>query len=154
MMSLSVGQLLSAYFLPGSFSIWMSPVGRLMSCWMHSNYAPSVWALCFICCWWSSIPVPCLLMYSNTEGSDITELTEVDRKAPREFVIGHTRNITTGLEPKDAAGWNKLDIERCVSQPAVYLFFMILGQSGHIFQYPVCSNRLRLSVPAPEWYYG
>ena len=41
-----------------------------------------------------------------------------------------TRNITPGLEPKDAAGWNKLDIERCVSQPAVYLFFMILGQSG------------------------
>ena len=40
-----------------------------------------------------------------------------------------TRNITPGLEPKDAAGWNKLDIERCVSQPAVYLFFMILGQS-------------------------
>lgn len=36
--------------LPGSFSIWMSPAGRLMSCWMHSNYAPSVWALCFICC--------------------------------------------------------------------------------------------------------
>ena len=26
----------------------------------------------------------------NTEGSDITELTEVDRKAPREFVIGHS----------------------------------------------------------------
>ena len=41
-----------------------------------------------------------------------------------------TRNITPGLEPKDTAGWNKLDIERCVSQPAVYLFFMILGQSG------------------------
>ena len=41
-----------------------------------------------------------------------------------------TRNITPGLEPKDASGWNKLDIDRCVSQPAVYLFFMILGQSG------------------------
>ena len=41
-----------------------------------------------------------------------------------------TRNITPGLEPKDTVGWNKLDIERCVSQPAVYLFFMILGQSG------------------------
>ena len=45
-----------------------------------------------------------------------------------------TRSITPGLEPKDTAGWNKLDIERCVSQPAVYLFFMILGQSGIYIQ--------------------
>lgn len=33
-----------------------------------------------------------------------------------------TRNITPGMEPKDAAGWDKLDIEKCVSQPVVYLF--------------------------------
>ena len=35
-----------------------------------------------------------------------------------------TRNITPGLEPKDTAGWNKLDIERCVSQPAVFICFL------------------------------
>ena len=28
------------------------------------------------------------------------------------------------------SGWNKLDIDRCVSQPAVLSVFMILGQSG------------------------
>ena len=39
-----------------------------------------------------------------------------------------TRNITPGLEPDDDKGWNKLDIDRCVSQPGIYLFFMILGQ--------------------------
>ncbi len=42
-----------------------------------------------------------------------------------------TRNITPGLEPKDTVGWNKLDIERCVSQPAVYLFFYDSGTVGH-----------------------
>ena len=41
-----------------------------------------------------------------------------------------TRNITPGLEPEDDKGWDKLDIERCVSQPGIYLFFMILGQLG------------------------
>ena len=41
-----------------------------------------------------------------------------------------TRNITPGLEPDDDKGWNKLDIDRCVSQPGIYLFFMILGQLG------------------------
>ena len=46
------------------------------------------------------------------------------------FGMEATRNITPGMEPKDATGWNKLDIEKCVSQPVVYLFFMILGQMG------------------------
>ena len=46
------------------------------------------------------------------------------------FGMEATRNITPGMEPKDAAGWDKLDIEKCVSQPVVYLFFMILGQMG------------------------
>lgn len=46
------------------------------------------------------------------------------------FGMEATRNITPGMEPKDAAGWDKLDIEKCVSQPIVYLFFMILGQMG------------------------
>ena len=46
------------------------------------------------------------------------------------FGMEATRNITPGMEPKDATGWNKLDIEKCISQPVVYLFFMILGQMG------------------------
>lgn len=46
------------------------------------------------------------------------------------FGMEATRNITPGMEPKDAGGWDKLDIEKCVSQPVVYLFFMILGQMG------------------------
>lgn len=46
------------------------------------------------------------------------------------FGMEATRNITPGMEPKGAAGWDKLDIEKCVSQPVVYLFFMILGQMG------------------------
>ena len=31
------------------------------------------------------------------------------------FGMEATRNITPGMEPKDATGWNKLDIEKCVS---------------------------------------
>lgn len=42
-----------------------------------------------------------------------------------------TRNITPGLEPEDDKGWDKLDIERCVSQPGIYLFFMIWGNWVH-----------------------
>lgn len=39
------------------------------------------------------------------------------------FGMEATRNITPGMEPKkDATGWNKLDIEKCISQPVVYLF--------------------------------
>ncbi len=46
------------------------------------------------------------------------------------FGMEATHNITPGMEPIDAVGWDKLDIEKCVSQPVVYLFFMILGQMG------------------------
>ncbi len=38
------------------------------------------------------------------------------------FWHGGNAYITPGMEPKDATGWNKLDIEKCVSQPVVYLF--------------------------------
>ena len=38
-----------------------------------------------------------------------------------------TRNITPGLEPKDTAGWNKLDIERCVS---CLLYTSIISKSS------------------------
>ncbi len=41
-----------------------------------------------------------------------------------------TRKITPGLKNNNDKGWNKLDIDRCVSQPGIYLFFMILGQLG------------------------
>ena len=51
------------------------------------------------------------------------------------FGMEATRNITPGMEPKDAAGWDKLDIEKCVSQPVVYLFFMILGQMGTVLDW-------------------
>lgn len=38
--------------------------------------------------------------------------------------------ITPGNEPTTEAEWDKLDIERSAAQPAIYLFFMILGQLG------------------------
>lgn len=38
--------------------------------------------------------------------------------------------ITPGNEPTTEEGWDKLDIERSAAQPAIYLFFMILGQLG------------------------
>ena len=38
--------------------------------------------------------------------------------------------ITPGNEPATGEGWDKLDIERSAAQPAIYLFFMILGQIG------------------------
>lgn len=38
--------------------------------------------------------------------------------------------IKPGLEPVDGEGWDKLDIERSIAQPGIYLFFMILGQLG------------------------
>lgn len=38
--------------------------------------------------------------------------------------------ITPGLEPKTEEAWDKLDIERSIAQPGIYLFFMILGQLG------------------------
>lgn len=41
-----------------------------------------------------------------------------------------TEKITPGNEPLTGEGWDKLDIERSAAQPAIYLFFMILGQLG------------------------
>lgn len=38
--------------------------------------------------------------------------------------------ITPGMEPTTAEGWDKLDIERSIAQPGIYLFFMLLGQLG------------------------
>ena len=38
--------------------------------------------------------------------------------------------IKPGLEPVDGEGRDKLDIERSIAQPGIYLFFMILGQLG------------------------
>lgn len=38
--------------------------------------------------------------------------------------------ITPGNEPTTGEEWDKLDIERSAAQPAIYLFFMILGQLG------------------------
>ena len=35
--------------------------------------------------------------------------------------------ITPGNEPVTGEGWDKLDIERSAAQPAIYLFFMVLG---------------------------
>ncbi|MDH6357361.1 hypothetical protein M2135_001231 [Parabacteroides sp. PF5-9] len=46
------------------------------------------------------------------------------------FGMEATRNITPGMEPKDAEGWDKLDTEKSASQPIIYLFFMIFGQLG------------------------
>ena len=36
--------------------------------------------------------------------------------------------IKPGLEPADGEGWDKLDIERSIAQPGIYLFFMIWGR--------------------------
>lgn len=46
------------------------------------------------------------------------------------FGMEATRNITPGMEPTDADGWDKLDREKSTSMPIIYLFFMILGQLG------------------------
>ena len=46
------------------------------------------------------------------------------------FGVEATRNITPGMEPATSEGWDALDKEKSVSQPAIYLFFMILGQMG------------------------
>lgn len=46
------------------------------------------------------------------------------------FGMEATRNITPGLEPQDGEGWDRLDMEKSNSMPAIYLFFMILGQLG------------------------
>ncbi|WP_085536776.1 MFS transporter [Massilibacteroides vaginae] len=46
------------------------------------------------------------------------------------FGMEATRNITPGMEPNDGAGWDKLDVEKSMSQPIIYLFFMLLGQLG------------------------
>ncbi len=46
------------------------------------------------------------------------------------FGMEATRNITPGMEPSDEAGWDRLDSEKSVSMPTIYLFFMILGQVG------------------------
>lgn len=46
------------------------------------------------------------------------------------FGMEATRNITPGNDPADEKGWDKLDAEKSVSQPLIYLFFMILGQIG------------------------
>lgn len=46
------------------------------------------------------------------------------------FGIEATRNITPGMEPTTGEGWDALDKEKSVSQPAIYLFFMMLGQLG------------------------
>lgn len=46
------------------------------------------------------------------------------------FGMEATRNITPGMEPVTAEGWDKLDSEKSKSMPVIYLFFMILGQIG------------------------
>ena len=46
------------------------------------------------------------------------------------FGIEATQNLTPGMEPVDGVGWDKLDKERAMAQPAVYFFFMLLGQLG------------------------
>ena len=46
------------------------------------------------------------------------------------FGVEATRNITPGMEPTTNEKWDALDTEKSVSQPAIYLFFMILGQIG------------------------
>ena len=46
------------------------------------------------------------------------------------FGMEATRNITPGNEPRNAEGWDRLDSEKSVSMPTIYLFFMILGQVG------------------------
>lgn len=46
------------------------------------------------------------------------------------FHIEATNNLTPGNEPKDEAGWDKLDKEKTASMPTIYFFFMVLGQIG------------------------
>ncbi|MDO4510857.1 MAG: MFS transporter [Bacteroidales bacterium] len=44
------------------------------------------------------------------------------------FGIEATRNITPGNEPTTEEAWDAMDTEKMVSQPVIYLFFMIIGQ--------------------------
>ena len=46
------------------------------------------------------------------------------------FGIEATRNITPGCEPTTEEAWDAVDSEKMVSQPVIYLFFMIIGQLG------------------------
>ena len=46
------------------------------------------------------------------------------------FGIEATRNITPGCEPTTEKAWDAVDSEKMVSQPVIYLFFMIIGQLG------------------------
>lgn len=46
------------------------------------------------------------------------------------FGIEATKNITPGNEPTKEEDWDKMDKEKMVSQPVIYLFFMIIGQMG------------------------
>lgn len=39
--------------------------------------------------------------------------------------------MAPGAEPKDEAGWDKMDIAKSMSQSVIYLFCMILGQLGN-----------------------
>ena len=46
------------------------------------------------------------------------------------FGIEATKNITPGCEPTTEEAWDAVDSEKMVSQPVIYLFFMIIGQLG------------------------
>ena len=39
-----------------------------------------------------------------------------------------TTKLHPATSPQVDEGWDKLDIERSAAQPAIYLFFMVLGQ--------------------------
>ena len=46
------------------------------------------------------------------------------------FGIEATSKLTPGMEPPTPEGWDRLDLDRSMAQPAVYFFFMLLGQAG------------------------
>ena len=46
------------------------------------------------------------------------------------FGIEATKNLTPGCEPTTEEAWDAMDSEKMVSQPVIYLFFMIIGQLG------------------------
>ena len=54
------------------------------------------------------------------------------------FGIEATRNITPGCEPTTEEAWDAVDSEKMVSQPVIYLFFMIIGQLGTLANGMAC----------------
>ena len=53
------------------------------------------------------------------------------------FGMEATRNITPGMEPKDAAGWGKLDIEMGILLLSILILFITMPNHGFTGRFPI-----------------